>query len=77
MPQKTVKEVMDEHVDEWMSTPGVVGVGTSKHKDKPCILILASKKKKLLKEKIPSQIEGFKIIIEEVGEIRALPEDQE
>lgn len=74
MPQKAVKEILNEHVDEWMVIPGVVGVGTSKHKGKPCILILASKNKKLLKEKIPPQIEGYKILIEEVGEIGALGE---
>ena len=73
MPNRSITKILNKYVDEWMSTPGVVGVGTSKHKDKPCILILASKKKKLLKGKIPSNIEGFKIIIEEVGEIRALP----
>ena len=72
MPTKTIEEVLKEHTDEWMSIPGVVGTAIGEYKGKPCIKVLVVKKTKELTEKIPSRVEGFPVVIEETGEIRAL-----
>ncbi len=75
MAAKTIQEVLKEHTDEWMSIPGVVGTAIGESEGKPCIKILAVEKTKGLVNKIPSQVEGFPVVIQETGEIRALESD--
>ncbi len=72
MPTKTIERVLKEHTDEWMAIPGVVGTAMGEHKGKPCIKILVVEKTQKLARQIPSQVEGFPVVIEETGEIRAL-----
>ena len=72
MTAKTIEEALNAHTDEWMSIPGVVGTAIGEFKGKPCIKILVVRKTEQLKKKIPSQVEGFPVVIEETGEIRAL-----
>ena len=72
MPTKSIEQVLKEHTDAWMSIPGVVGTAIGELKGKPCIKILVVQKTEELTKKIPSQVEGFPVILEETGEIRAL-----
>ena len=72
MTARTIEEVLKEHTNKWMSIPGVVGTGIGKVNDKLCIKVFVVKKTEELTKKIPSQIEGFLVVIEETGEIRAL-----
>ncbi len=39
MSSKTIEEVLQEHTDEWMSIPGVVGTAIGEFEGKPCIKI--------------------------------------
>ncbi|MBW2647058.1 MAG: hypothetical protein JRE23_12970 [Deltaproteobacteria bacterium] len=59
-----------------MSLPGVVGTAQGLCDNKPCIKIYVIKRTPELDEKIPDILEGYPVIIEETGEIRALPENQ-
>jgi hypothetical protein len=59
-----------------MSLPGVVGTAQGLCDDKPCIKVYVIKKTSELAKEIPDIIEGYRIMIEETGEIRALPENQ-
>ena len=68
---KSAQEVLEEHADQWMSMSGVVGAAIGEYEGKPCILILITKKNAGLAKRIPSQVEGFRVIIKESGEIRA------
>ena len=72
MPTKAIEQVLKEHTDAWMSISGVVGTAIGEHKGKPCIKVLVVKKTENLTKRIPSQVEGFPVILEETGEIRAL-----
>lgn len=72
MTPKSIAEVLNEHTDEWMAIPGVVGTAIGEYNGKPCIKVLVIKKTKDLVKQIPSQVEGFPVAIEETGEIRAL-----
>ncbi len=73
MSVKTIKEVLKEHTEELMSIPGVVGIGQGLCNGKPCIKVLVIEKTPELAQKIPDIIEGYQVVIEETGEIRALP----
>ena len=70
---KTIEEVLKDHTEELMSIPGVVGIGQGLCNGKPCIKVLVIEKTSELEQKIPDNIESYQVMIEETGEIRALP----
>jgi len=74
MPAKPIEEVLAKYTDELMSIPGVVGVGQGLQSDKPCITVLVIEETPELKKKIPKTLGGYPVVVEETGEIRALPE---
>ena len=74
MAAKTVEEVLTEHTKELMAIPGVVGVAQGICNDKPCLKVYVVKESPELKRKIPDTLEGYKVMIEETGEFRVLPQ---
>ena len=73
MTVKTIVEVIKEHTEELMSIPGVVGIGKGLCNDKPCIKVLVIEPTLELAQKIPDNLQGYQVMIEDTGEIRALP----
>lgn len=76
MAAKTIEEVLKKHTEELMSIPGVVGTAQGLCDGNPCIKVYVIKKTPELDKEIPDILEGYPIMIEETGEIRALPEKQ-
>ena len=76
MAARTVAQVLREHSKELMSIPGVVGTAQGLCDDNPCIKVYVIKKMPEFHKKIPDILEGYPVMIEETGEIRALPENQ-
>ena len=72
MPEQTIEQVQEKHTDRWMTIPGVQGTAIGMSEGKPCILILSSVKPGTLQDKIPSQVEGYPVVIKETGAFRAL-----
>lgn len=72
MAGKTIEVVLKEHTDRLMSLPGVVGTAIGACDGNPCIKVLVVKKSPELVKKIPPTLEGYPVVIEETGEIRAL-----
>ena len=72
MTPKTIQEVLSEHTDEWMSIPGVVGTGIGECEGEPCIRIFVVKKTSELMQKIPSEVEGYTVDVQESGKFQAL-----
>ena len=77
IPVKSIEEVLNKNTKELMSLPGVVGVAQGVWEGKPCIIVYVTKKEPSLVKKIPDILEGYQIIIEETGEFKALPKDQD
>ncbi len=75
MPERTIEQVQEEHTDDWMAIPGVEGTAIGLFEGKPSIKIFASSNPQELRVKIPSNIEGYPVIIEETGEFRALEQE--
>lgn len=71
MPKPTIEQVQEKYQDQWMAIPGVVGVGIGAVDDKPVIKVLVVQKTPALEQKIPKMVEGYSVVIEETGEIRA------
>lgn len=72
MTERTIEQVQEEHTDEWMAIPGVEGTAIGLSDGKPCIRIFTSSKPQQIRDKIPSTVEGYPVIIEETGAFRAL-----
>ena len=72
MAGKTIQQVQQEHTDAWMAIPGVVGTAIGQCEGKPCILILTSSNTKQVRRRIPPTVEGYPLVVQYVGEVRAL-----
>ena len=70
--KKPIEEVLKRHTDHLMSITGVAGTGIGEFEGKPCIKVLVVKRTVELEKKIPKDLEGYKVVIDEVGEVRAL-----
>ena len=70
--KRTIEQVQEAYTDEWMEIPGVQGTAIGLFEDKPCIRIFSSLPAEELKDKIPSVVESYPVIIEETGTFRAL-----
>jgi len=75
MPERTIEQVLKDNTDQWMAIPGVEGTAIGLFEGKPSIKIFASSNPQELRVKIPSNIEGYPVIIEEMGEFRALEQE--
>ncbi len=75
-PAKAIEAVLKERTVELMSIPGVVGTGQGLCYDKPCIKVFVVKETPEVDQKIPRMLEGYPVVIEETGEIRALPKSK-
>ena len=71
--KRDINLVTKDYTDTLMAIPGVVGVFSTENEDGvQSIHIMVIKRSKELEEKIPHQIEGYPIIIDETGEIKPL-----
>lgn len=74
MVEKTIERVQEEHTNEWMAIPGVVGTAIGQREGKPCILVLTASNMEHVRQKVPASVEGYPVVVQHVGEIRALDE---
>ncbi len=74
MHNKSIEEVLKQHTDSWMAIDGVEGTAIGLFEDKLCIKIFSSIPTVQLREKIPSTVEDYLVIIKETGTFRALHE---
>jgi hypothetical protein len=70
----TIDQVKEKHEMELMAIPGVTGVGIGQDSRKPggVIKVYVERTTPELTRKIPKQIEGYSVAIEQTGEFRAL-----
>ena len=66
-----IEEVQKAHTDAWMKIPGVVGTAIGLCNDTPCIKVLVVRSTPELRRAVPDSAQGFRVIIEETGTIRA------
>lgn len=77
MAPKTIDQVLKKHTPALMALPGVVGTAQSLCTGRPCIRVFVIRRTLELKKEIPQELEGYPVILEETGEIRALPKTPE
>jgi hypothetical protein len=72
MTKSTIQDVLKKNTDSLLAIPGVQGVAVGESGGKPCILVLVNQKTTDIVKKIPSQLEGYPVVVEETGTIRRL-----
>ncbi|MFH1755024.1 MAG: hypothetical protein ABIA59_04915 [Candidatus Latescibacterota bacterium] len=78
MADSDIQRAIKQHANEIMTIPGVVGIASGVLRDgHPCILILVIEDTLQLRGMIPGQLDGFPVVINETGEIRALSDEEE
>ena len=75
MPSRPIEEVLKEHTGELMSIPGVVGTAQGICNNKPCIKVFVIEKTKDIDQRIPDELDGYPVEVEETGEFKALPQN--
>ena len=72
-PKREINAVLAAHDKELLAIPGVVGVyvGTLEDRRTPCLKVMVAEKTDSQRA-IPRSIEGYPVVIEVTGEIRAL-----
>ena len=69
---KTIEQVQEKHTDEWMAIPGVVGTAIGLRKGNPCILVFTDSNTEQVRRKIPPTVEGYPVVVQYMGKVRAL-----
>ena len=67
MTQPSIEEVQEAHTAEWMTLPGVVGVGIGLCEGEPCIRVLLSRASPEAEEAIPERLDGYPVQLEVTG----------
>lgn len=75
--RKPITQVIDAHKSEWMKMSGVVGVGETEKAGKgrspvQAIMIMVDTLTPALKKKLPTNVDGYPVVIEEVGAVHPL-----
>lgn len=73
MPTKDIKTVMEAHVDRLMAIEGVTMVAIGALDDgTPCIKVYVVKRSNDLDARIPKDLDGHPVVVEESGTIRPM-----
>ena len=68
----TISQVLEKYTLPWMQMEGVIGTGEGEKNGKPCVLILVKKKTPGLMKQLPKSVEGYPVVLKEVGAVKAL-----
>ena len=74
IPRRDINLVLQEHDDQLLAIPGVVGVfaGLLEDGKTQCLKVMADRKTRELERTIPKSLEGYPVVLEETGPIRPL-----
>lgn len=68
----SIQEIQQKHQYDLMRIPGVVGVGIGLEADESVLVVMVAKQTRTIKRKVPKQLDGYRLVIQETGVIRAL-----
>ena len=75
MTRPAIADVLAAHTPALMRVPGVVGTYEGRDRDgAPCIVVMAARITPELRGAIPKTLEGWRVRIEETGELHAMPD---
>lgn len=73
-PKRDINSILADHDKELLAIPDVVGVyvGTMEDGRTPCLKVMFARKNPESERKIPQTIEGYPVVTEITGPVRAL-----
>ena len=73
-PKRDINDILAAHDKELLAIPDVVGVyvGTTEDGRKPCLKVMLARRNSESERKIPRTIEGYPVVTEITGRVRAL-----
>ena len=75
MPERPIADVLASHTPELMALPGVVGTYQGARPDgAPAIVVMLARPGAGLERSIPRVLEGWPVVLEVTGGIRAMPD---
>ena len=74
MPRRPITEVLAAHTPELMALPGVVGTGEGARDGAPVVIVMVERRTSALTARIPAVLEGWPVVIEVTGSLRAMPD---
>ena len=77
MHARPIEQVLQDYTPELMSVPGGVGSAQGLGGDKPCIKVFVLTKTAELTRRIPGQLEGYSVVVQETGTIQALDDPRQ
>jgi hypothetical protein len=73
MMRKTITAVLESNTHMWMEIPGVNGTGEGRDPNgNPAIIIFTDRDASEIQSKLPSEKDGYPIIIREIGVVKPL-----
>jgi hypothetical protein len=69
--RRPIEAVQGSHTDSLMRIPGVVGTGIGLCDGTPCIKVLVVRATPELRRAIPDSLEGYRVVLDESGTVRA------
>ena len=72
MQARAIEAVLKEHTEGLMSLAGVIGTALGEHAGEPCIKVFVERETADVLEQIPSALEGYRVVVQGTGAIRAL-----
>jgi len=70
-PSTVCEKVLERHTPSLMALAGVLGTAEGSCGGRPCILVLVKRLTPLLRQQIPTELEGIPVEIRETGTITA------
>ncbi len=67
---KSIDEVLAAHTDSLMKLPGVVGTAVGLCDGERCIKVLVADSSSRTKGRIPSRLEGYRVVVDVTGTIQ-------
>jgi hypothetical protein len=74
MQRRPIADVLAAHTPELMALPGVVGTGESARGGTPVIVVMVERRTPELVARVPAALEGWPVILEVTGTLRAMPD---
>jgi len=73
--RRDINTVLRDHERELLGIKNVIGVYVGLENDRrtPCLHVMLTRDSFETRQAIPSQIEGYKVVVQITGEIRPLP----
>jgi hypothetical protein len=72
MSDEAIAKVLQRHTRQLASLPGVVGVAEGEADGRKCITLYVSEMTSSVVRQIPSEVEGWPVVVRESGDFRAL-----